>query len=102
MAKSGDTVQRQEDRVTGGMLFRERASARPREAVITAPPLPSTFDPASFDQALLFEAIERRIQRGGVKRDGAVRSLFDQLADLVAMALAFIQQRQDKKLRCCP
>src|SRR5687767_9579090 len=76
----------------------EHAAAARRQTVITAPPLTGLLHPAAFDHALRFEAIERRIERGDVKGDGAVGSLVDQLADFIAMTLALFEQRQDQQL----
>src|SRR6266851_1804683 len=102
MANAGDAVQRQEEHVPGRALLRERFAARARQVVIAASPLPRAFDPAAFDQALVLEAIERRIQRGGMKGDGAVRPFLDELADFVAVAVAFVEQREDEHFSAAP
>src|SRR3989441_2627659 len=102
MANPSDAIQRQEERVPRRTLCRERFSARAREAVVAPTPLSRTLDPAPVDQALVFKAIERRVQRRGVKGDGAVRPFFDQLADFVAVALAFVEQRQNEDFGAPP
>src|SRR3989442_6419458 len=102
MANPSDAIQRQEERVPRRTLCRERFSARARQAIVAPTPLSRTLDPAPVDQALVFEAIERRIQRGSVKGDGAVRPFVDQLADFVAVALAFVEQRQNEDFGAPP
>src|SRR5688572_2336898 len=83
-------------------LAHERAAPAGGEAIVAAPALPRLFDPASFDHALALEAIERRVKRSDVKLDQRVGALFDLLADVVAMALALFEQRQDQELGAAP
>src|SRR5690349_5788884 len=83
-------------------LAHERAAPAGRQTVVSAPPLPGFLHPASLDHALRFEAIECRIERGDVERDRSVGSLFDLLADLVAVAFPLFEERQDEQFRATP
>ena len=81
----------------------ERRSASTRrpaggDAVVALAPLPGLLDPAPLDQPAGFHPVEQRIERGGVKGQDAVRPLLDQLGDLVAVARALLEQRQDQHL----
>src|SRR5206468_9090557 len=71
-------------------------------AIVAAAPLSGPLDPAAVDQPSVFETIERRIQRRGMKGDRAVRPLLDQLADFVAVPLPFIEQREDQNFSAAP
>src|SRR5215813_8614781 len=68
-----------------------------RQFVKTSPPLPGFLHPAAFDPAALFQPVKQEIKRGGVELQHAVRARLDQLADLVTMARAGLQQRQDEQ-----
>src|SRR5450830_1577105 len=92
-------VQRDEERVPDAALAGQRRAPGARELVVAAPALPGALDPAAFDQAAVLQPVQRGIQRGHVEADRAVRSLRDQLADLVAVTPALFEQRQDEQLR---
>src|SRR5207245_2200130 len=91
-------VQRVEERAPAPTLGVEHFLARSREMVETPPAAAAALHPLARDQAAAFEAVERRIERGHVERDGAVRPRVDQLGDLVAVAIAFFEQREDEHL----
>src|SRR3954471_1216825 len=70
-----------------------------RSQPIEAPAaLARLLDPASRDPAALLEAVEQRVQRGHLELQPPAGSLLDQLADLVAMPRAGLDQRQDQQL----
>ena len=52
-------------------------------------------DPASPDPSVGFQAIEQGIERCGVESQLAARTDIDQFADLVAVACAAFEERQD-------
>src|SRR5437660_1496108 len=74
-------VQRVEERAPAPALGVEHFLARRRQTVETPPAAAAALHPLARDQAAAFEAVERRIERGHVERDGAVRPLVDQLGD---------------------
>src|SRR5438876_695414 len=96
MTNPRHAVQRVEERAPAPALGIEHFLARSREMVETPPAAAAALHPLARDQAAAFEAVERRIERGHVERDGAVRPLVDQLGDLVAVAIAFFEQREDE------
>ena len=51
-----------------------------------------------YDQPAAFEAIQERIQRGDAKANLPVGALLDQLRDLVAMALLFLDEGEHQHL----
>src|SRR5439155_24908006 len=95
-------VEGQEERFPDGPLLEEHLATGGGEPVIAAAPLAGAFYPAAFDQPLVFEAIERGVQRRGVKSDRAARPFVDQAADVVTVALALVEQCQDEHLRAAP
>src|SRR5262245_51030039 len=76
MLDSCNAIDRLREVLPDRSLAHERAAPARREAVVAAPALPRLLDPAAFDHALALEAIQCRVERGDVERDGAVRSLF--------------------------
>src|SRR5450759_852300 len=56
------------------------------QPVIAPPALAALLHPSALNPAALLQAIQQRVERCRVKTERALRSLFDQLADLVAMA----------------
>src|SRR5437868_1589581 len=91
-------VQRTEKVVPHTPLLAQRAPPGGGQFVIPAPPLPGALDPAPFDQAAVLEPIEGGVEGGDVEVDGAVGAAGDQLADLVAVPLPLLEQRQDEQL----
>src|SRR5262245_29202992 len=55
-------------------------------------------DPGALDPSTLFEPIQERIQRIDVEREASARSCVNQLAELVPVPRAGIEQRQDEQL----
>src|SRR5262249_46016532 len=66
--------------------FIQRFFAFLHELVKPPSPLPGLFDPRPLDQSALFHPVERRIERRRVKLQHALRPLFDQLGDFIAVA----------------
>src|SRR5437870_4495536 len=98
MANPRHAVQRVEERAPAPALGVEHFLARSRETVETPPAAAAALHPFAGDQAAAFQAVERRIERRHVERDGAVRPLVDQLGDFVTVAVAFFEQREDEHL----
>ena len=63
-----DAIDRLREGLPDRSLAHQRAAPARRQPIVAAAALPGLFDPSPFDQALRFEAIERRIERGDVKR----------------------------------
>jgi len=78
----GDAVDRLREVVPRRSLPHKHSAAAGRQTVIAPPALSGLLNPSSFDPAAFFEAIERGIERGDVKRDGAVGLFFDLFADV--------------------
>src|SRR5215204_2142756 len=79
-------------------LCGQHAPAVGRDAVEAPPALARFLHPPARDPAALLEAIEQRIQGCDLEVQPAVRALVDQLADLVAVAGAGFDQREDEQL----
>src|SRR5688572_25994723 len=79
----------------------KRAAALRGQAVEAPVTLAGLFDPASGDQAAVLEPQQGWIKCRQRKRQASARPCFDQLADLVAMPRARLQERQDQHL-CAP
>src|SRR5688572_13110365 len=92
MTDPGDTAQRHDELFPAAALAGEHAAAGGRDAVEAAAPLARLLDPAPLNQLPALEAIEHGIERGDVELEHALRSLFDQLADLVAVPGAVLDQ----------
>src|SRR5690349_15652198 len=96
-SRSGGQESR-EQRFPAAALRREGLAARRSDPVETAAPQARLLDPPPLDQPTPLEAIQQRIERGHAEADLAVGALLDQLGDLVAMALLFLDQRQHQHL----
>src|SRR4051812_27695803 len=79
-------------------LCRQDVAPLRGQAVETAAPFARLLDPLAGDPAALLEAVEQRIERGDLELQPPAGSLFDQLADLVAMPRPRLDQRQDQQL----
>src|SRR6185503_2043873 len=96
MADAGDPVQGGEERAPAAPLRVEHLLARGRQPVEAAPPHAGLLDPLALDEAAALEAVERRVEGRDVELQRAGRSAVDQLGDLVAMAVALFEQREDQ------
>src|SRR5688572_16119922 len=99
MASAGDELHGPNERLPGVALAGEHATAFRGQGVETAPSFTGFLDPLSLQPSALLEAVQQGIERRDVKPHGAVRSLLDQLADLIAVARPRLQDRQDEQLR---
>src|SRR3954467_3173314 len=87
---AGDLGQRGDEAAPVGALLDEHAPPRVGNPVVAAAALAGLFHPPALDPAAIFEAIERRVERGERELQAAAGPLLDQLGDLVAvMALVF-------------
>jgi len=68
------------------------------DLIETAAPLSGLLNPATLDQRAFFEAVKKRVERGNVKLEHAVRAGFDELGNLVPMASAFFDERENEHL----
>src|SRR5204863_7845830 len=92
-----DAVQRDEERVPHAALAGQCLATGAGELVIAAAALAGALDPAPFDPAAIFEAVERGVERRDVEADRPVRPLGDQLADVIAVPRPLFEQRQDQQ-----
>src|SRR5262245_31427223 len=98
MFAAGDSRHRLHECRPGLSLLRQDAPPFGRQLVETAAPFVRLLDPRPFDPAALLEAVEQRIQGIDVELQGAARPRLDQLAQVVAMPGARIEQRQNEQL----
>jgi hypothetical protein len=96
MADAGDPVQRREEGVPAAALVVEDFLAGGGEAVEAAAARARLLDPAALDEAAALEAIERRVERGDMELQGASRPCVDQLGDLIAVAIALLEEGEDQ------
>src|SRR5438132_14209809 len=59
--------------------------ARGGDAVVAAAALAGFFHPSALDQTARFEPVKQRVERSGLKAQGAFGAARNQLADLVAV-----------------
>src|SRR5581483_1277566 len=97
MAEPRDAVQRRDEGAPAPALLRERFSALDGQAVEAAAARVGPLHPSPFDEAAALEAVERRVERRDMELQGAARSLVDQPGDLVAVAVALLEQRHDQR-----
>src|SRR3954463_4216055 len=76
----------------------EHLAAFCRQPIKAPAALARLLDPSPRDPAALFEPVEERIERGHLELQPPAGSLLDQLADLVAMPCAGLDQRKDQQL----
>src|ERR1700733_4633697 len=62
------------------------------QLVISAPALAGLLHPSAGDEAAFLQAIKQRVKRGNIERERAFRALLDQLADLIAVTRAVLDQ----------
>src|SRR6266850_5469625 len=93
-----DPVHRLDERRPGALLPAEHLPPRGRQLVVAAAALRRLLDPATLDEPPRLEAIEKGIERGDVEAERAARPRLDELADLVAVAGALLDEREDEKL----
>src|SRR3954470_13509933 len=69
-----------------------------RQAIKAPAALAGLLDPSSRDPAALLQPAEQWVERGHLELQPPAGSLVDQLADLVAMPRASLDQREDQQL----
>src|SRR5712692_6064657 len=79
-------------------LLLEHFSAVHGQPVITPPALAGLLHPAAVDEAALFEAVEQGIEGSDVEAQDAAGAGVNQLAELIAVPRAVLEQRQDEQL----
>jgi hypothetical protein len=84
----GDAVDGSDEGFPNAALCGEHLPAFTGHAVEASPPFTGFFDPFAFDPPSLLEPVEQRIERRGVECKDSVGPGFNQLADLIAVALA--------------
>src|SRR5262245_13683805 len=89
-----DPSNRVDELFPGGTLRPQHRPALGGDAVIAAAPFARALDPASLNPPALFEPVEQRIERRRLEPHAAERSLLDELADLVAVSRAMLDERQ--------
>src|SRR5262245_10563001 len=99
MFGSCDLADRLDERGPRLALPREHAASLSRDFVVAPSPLARLFHPRALDPRALFESVEQRVQRVDVEGELAARARLDQLAQLVAMSRAGVEQREDQQLR---
>src|SRR4030095_10805646 len=92
-------IERRDEVSPDAALLREHLAACGGEPVVASAALPGFFDPAPVDQAFACEAVQRGVERGDVKRDGAIRAFVDQPADVVAVSILFFEEGEDHNFR---
>src|SRR5215210_2849205 len=98
MADPGNARERADEFLPACAMAGENAAPLGGNAVIPFAPLAGLLDPPPDDQPALLEAVQHRIEGGDMKFEHAARALLDQLADLVAVAGAILDQGQDQDL----
>src|SRR5262245_5305343 len=88
---------RLDEGVPGLPLLDKDALALRRQPVEAAATLIGLLDPRPLDPAALLEAVEQRVERIDVKLQLSARARLDQLAQVVAMPRAGIEQREDEQ-----
>lgn len=99
MLEAGDPIERREERAPDPTLAGEYLPSGRRQPVKSPAPGAGTLDPAAFDQALVLQPVQNRIKGGDMKVNSALGAFLDEAADLVAVPLPFLEQRQDQQFR---
>src|SRR5690606_26768219 len=94
-----DEAHRVDEARPGFALAREYAATFRGQRIEAAAPLAGLLDPAALQPAALLQPIQQRVQRSDVKADAARGAVLDQLADLVAVSCACLDDRKDDQLR---
>src|SRR6187551_2217388 len=94
-----DPLHRLDEGGPGAAPLAQRLPAVGGEPVVAAASLRRPLDPAALDQSLCFEPVEQGIQRGDVEAQRAAGASVDELADLVAVPGALLDEGEDEQLR---
>src|SRR5262249_47449083 len=91
-------VDGRDEGLPGAALPRQHLLAGAGDPVVAPAPLPGLLDPFALQPAALLETVEERVQRGDVEADHAAGAGGDELRDLVAVARAGLDEREDEQL----
>src|SRR6187549_286928 len=80
-------------------LRREHLPSLPGEPVETPPAGARLLDPPALEPAALLEAVEERVEGSDVEAEAALGAVLDELADLVPVARARLEEGEDEQLR---
>src|SRR5688572_6735168 len=94
-----DQTHRAHERLPGAPLPVEHAPALGGERIEAPPALAGLLHPPAAQPATLLQPVEQRIERRHVELELSVRPRLDQLADLIAMPLARVEDRENDQLR---
>src|SRR3712207_5459433 len=78
-------------------LRRQNLLALGRQAVVAASALARLLDPATLNPAALLKPVEQRVERRDVEAQQPARALLDEAPDLVAVARAVFDEREDEQ-----
>src|SRR5262245_55805258 len=98
MANPCDARERVDELLPAGAVAGEHAPALGRDAIEPAAALAGFLDPAPDDESALLQPVEHGVERGDVELEDAVGALVDELADLVAVAGALLDEREHEEL----
>src|SRR5262245_50797547 len=96
--QGGDAVDGGNEVAPAAALGGEHFAALGGEAIEAAPALAGLLDPGAANPAALVEAVEERIERGDVEAERALGAGLDEAGDLVAVAGAGVDEREDEQL----
>ena len=69
------------------------------QPVVAPPSLARFFHPSSGNPSTFFQAIQQWVKRGDVELQNPIGAVFDELADLIAVPRAVLNQGKDQKFR---
>src|SRR5918993_4417529 len=92
-----DQPHRVDERVPRRTMRRQHLATGCGQRVIAPASLAGALHPSPLDPAAVLESIQQRVERGRLEPDLPVRALVDQLADLIAVTGAVLQQREDEQ-----
>src|SRR5262245_7081264 len=99
MTKPRDTVDGADEGDPALALGVEHAGACGGEPVVAAPPLAGFPRPVAGDPRATLQPVEQGVKGGDMQAHHPARSVFDELAQLVAMARLVLEEGEDEKLR---
>src|SRR5580765_645329 len=98
LSEAGHAIDRDEERLPHRAFAGQLLAAGRRQFVVPPPALAGFLHPAAFDQAIIFESIQRRVERGDLVGERALRLLADEPADLVTVPRAIFDEGEDQKV----
>src|SRR4051812_11718614 len=98
MAKPRKAIKRGDELAPFVTLLGEGAASERRQLVETAAALAGLLDPLSLDQLLAFQTVQQRVEGSHVKLQLVFRLGVDELRELVAVAVAPVEESEDDHL----